>query len=399
MKPATTPKQQTDPFPGWPIFAQDEIDAATAILKSGKVNYWTGQEGRQFEQKFAEYCGTNHAVAVANGTLALELALRALGIGTGDEVVVPPRTFIATASAVVMVGAIPVFADVDPDSQNITADTIRAVLSPKTRAVIPVHLAGWPCDMDPINDLARENNLKVIEDCAQAHGATYKGRPVGSLGDVGAFSFCQDKIMTTGGEGGMLVTNNSAVWKTAWAFKDHGKNYDTVYNQRHPPGFRWLHDSFGTNWRMTEMQSAIGRVQLKKLDQWVTARRKNAHMLTKTLSACPAIRITEPPENIGHAYYKYYAFVRPERLRDGWDRDRIMNAITETGTPCFSGICPEIYLEEAFQRSGIAPASRLPEAKKLGETSLMFVVHPTLEARHMQTACDALVTVLAGASQ
>ena len=251
-------------FSPWPYFSQDEIDAVTRVLNSGRVNYWTGDEGRQFEAEFAAFVGCKHAVAVANGTVALELALEALGIGPGDEVVVTSRTFIASASCAVMRGATPVMADVDWDSQNITAETIRAVLSPRTRAIIAVHLAGWPCDMDPILEIAREHGLKVIEDCAQALGAVYKGRPVGSMGDVNAFSFCQDKILTTGGEGGMLTTNHTDLWSRAWAFKDHGKSYEAVYRRQHPPGYRWLHESFGTNWRLTEMQSAMGRVLLQE---------------------------------------------------------------------------------------------------------------------------------------
>lgn len=262
----------------WPYYSADEINAVNAVLCSGKVNYWTGEECRQFEKEFASFCNCSYAIALANGTVALELALRALDIGSGDEVVVPSRTFVATASSVVNCGARPVFADVDRHSQNITADTIQKVLSSNTKAIIPVHLAGWPCDMDTILELAAKYKLKVIEDCAQAHGATYKGRPVGSLGDVAAFSFCQDKIISTGGEGGMLVTNNQDIWNKAWSFKDHGKSYDAIYNQTHPPGFRWLHRSFGSNLRMTEMQAAIGRMQLRKLPQWHKQRNLNAEV-------------------------------------------------------------------------------------------------------------------------
>src|SRR5208282_1519874 len=267
-------------FPSWPYFEADEIEAAASVLRSGKVNYWTGDLGRRFEDEFAAYVGCRHAVALSNGTVALELALHALGVGAEDEVITTSRTFIASASCAVMRGARPVLADVDRDSQNITAETIRAALSPRTKAIIAVHLAGWPCDMDPILRLAGERGLKVIEDCAQALGATYKGRPVGSMGDAAAFSFCQDKIMTTGGEGGMMTTHNEEVWKRAWSFKDHGKSYDAVHRRAHPPGFRWLHESFGTNWRMTEMQSAIGRVALRKVAAWVEIRRRNAAILT-----------------------------------------------------------------------------------------------------------------------
>lgn len=382
------------PFSPWPCFNTEEVEAAAAVLRSGKVNYWTGEEGRQFEQEFAEMVECRHAIALTNGTVALELALYALGIGPGDEVVTSSRTFIASASAVVMRGAKPVIADVDRESQNLTAETVSQVLTPRTRAIIVVHLAGWPCDMDPLMQLAREHGLKVIEDCAQAQGATYKGRPVGSIGDIAAFSFCQDKIMSTGGEGGMLTTDDTAVWERAWAFKDHGKSYQAVFQREHPPGFRWLHESFGTNWRLTEMQSAIGRVLLRKLPGWLEQRRRNAAILTDGLGRIPALRIPIPPEEVGHAYYKFYGFLNPERLRDGWTRDRIFETIAARGVPCFSGSCSEIYLEKAFQSAGLGPASRHRVARELGETSLMFLVHPTLGQADMEEACRVAAEVL-----
>jgi len=387
------------PFAPWPHFETDEVSVVSTILESGKVNYWTGDQGRLFEKEFAAFIDCKHAIAVANGTVALELALRALGIGPGDEVIVPCRTFIASASCVVMLGATPVMADVDPESQNITADTIRAVMTERTRAVITVHLAGWPCDMDPIMELAQASGIKVIEDCAQAHGATYKGRQVGSIGHSAAFSFCQDKIMTTGGEGGMLTTNDDAVWEKAWAFKDHGKSYDAVYNKVHPAGFRWLHESFGTNGRLTELQAGIGRQQLKKLLWWRNARRSNAAILTEQFSAIDALRVTVPGPDFGHAYYKYYVFVRPEKLANGWNRDRIMHAISAEGIPCFSGSCSEIYLEKAFADNGLQPAKRLENARKLGETSLMFLVHPTLTRKEMEDTCLAVEKVMLAASR
>ena len=382
----------------WPFFAEDEIQAASAVLRSGKVNYWTGYEGRQLEMEFADFTGCKYAIVLANGSVALELALYALGISPGDDVITTSRTFIASASCAVTRGARPVIADVDLVSQNITAQTIKALITPKTKAIIAVHLAGWPCDMDPIMDFAREHGLKVIEDCAQAHGATYKGKPVGSLGDMAAFSFCQDKIMTTGGEGGMLTLNDQNLWEKAWAYKDHGKSYDAIYNRQHPAGFRWLHESFGTNWRLTEMQSAIGRIQLRKLPEWVKIRRRNAAILTEAFSSIPALRITIPPDHVGHAYYKYYVFVRPERLKTGWNRDRIMAAVCAEGIPCFSGSCSEIYLEKAFDREGFRPKNRLPVAKELGETSLMFLVHPTLDEQNMKDTCRAVKKVMTTAS-
>jgi dTDP-4-amino-4,6-dideoxygalactose transaminase len=393
QKIAPLPAQESLPFSPWPYFADNEIEAVASVLRSGKVNYWTGQEGHQFEREFADHVGSKFGICVANGTLALELALHALGIGAGDEVITTSRTFIASASCVVMRGGRPVCVDVDRDSQNITAETIRPAITEKTRAIIAVHLAGWPCDMNPILELAEEYGLKVIEDCAQAHGATYKGRPVGSLGHMAAFSFCQDKILTTGGEGGMVTTNDEQLWSRAWSYKDHGKSYDAVFRREHPAGFRWLHDSFGTNWRLTEMQSALGRVLLRKLPESVTVRRKHAVKLTDCFRSMPALRVTKPADEIGHSYYKYYVFVHPERLRTGWSRDRIMSEIAAAGVPCFSGSCSEIYLERAFDDE-MRPSQFLPVARELGQTSLMFLVHPTLLDAHIEMTCDAVERVM-----
>lgn len=382
----------------WPQFEQDEIQAVTAVLQSGRVNYWTGQEARQFEQEYADYLGVKHAIALHNGTLALELALYAFDIGEGDEVITTTRTFIASASAAVMRGAVPIIADVDADSQNITADTIRPLITSKTRAIIVVHLAGWPADMDPIMELAAEHNLVVIEDCAQAHGAFYKGKPVGSIGHAGAFSFCQDKILTTGGEGGLLALNDTELWKKAWAYKDHGKSYDAVYLKDHPPGFRWLHESFGTNWRMLEIQAVIGRLQLQKLPEWIKKRRANADVLNERFSKWDAFRLTLPSEDVFHAYYKYYLFVQTDRLAEGWNRDRIMQEVSQRGVPCLSGSCSEIYLEKAFVDRGYGPKERLPVARELGETSLMFLVHPTLSEKDMHAFADVVDDVMQLAS-
>jgi dTDP-4-amino-4,6-dideoxygalactose transaminase len=384
----------------WPVCDADQRAAADRVLRSGKLNYWTGDEGRLFEREFAARTKTAYAVAVANGTVALELALWALGIGPGDEVVVPSRTFVATASAVVRCGATPVFADVDRDSQNITADTIAEQLTVRTKAVIVVHLAGWPCEMDSIVELARRHRLYVIEDCAQATGACYKGRPVGSLGDVGAFSFCQDKILTTAGEGGMLVTNRREVWQRAWSLKDHGKSYEAVYHQVRACGFRWLHERIGTNWRLTEVQSAIGRVALRKLDLWVETRRRNAACLARGLSTIAGLRTPQPPPHVYHACYKFYTFVDSARLDEGWTRDRILAELNEAGVPCFSGSCSEIYLEQAFPLA-VRPTQRLRVARELGETSLMFPVDPTLDAGDMSriVECTSRVTARAQSSR
>mgnify|MGYP000655985589 CR=1 FL=1 len=365
-------------FAPWPSFTEEEITAVSAVLRSNKVNYWTGQHGQAFEQAFAKFTDCRHAVAVANGTLALDLALKTLNISPGDEIIVTSRTFIASVSCIINAGAIPVFADIDYDSQNISAETISKVLTDKTRAIICVHLAGWPCEMDEIMALATEHKLYVIEDCAQAHGAKYKGRSVGSFGHIGAWSFCQDKIMTTGGEGGMVTTNDEVVWKTMWAYKDHGKSWDAIYKTEHPPGYRWLHESFGTNWRMSEIQAVIGRLQLKRMANWTSQRQKNGTAIDDIASKFKVTRVVRVPDHLEHAEYKHYIFVRPEYLVVGWSRDRIIEEINSRGVPCFQGTCSEVYLEKAFDGSGFKPKTRLPIAKELGETSLMFLVHPTL---------------------
>ncbi|MGN9713960.1 DegT/DnrJ/EryC1/StrS family aminotransferase [Acinetobacter variabilis] len=381
-------------FEPWPSFTQEEADAVSQVLLSNKVNYWTGQECREFEKEFAQFAGTQYAVALANGTVALDVALKALGIGAGDDVIVTSRTFLASASSIVTAGANPIFADVEIDSQNISRRTIEAVLTPNTKAIICVHLAGWMCDMDPIMQLAEEKGLYVIEDCAQAHGAKYKGKSAGSIGHIGAWSFCQDKIMTTGGEGGMVTTNDENLWKKMWSYKDHGKNFDSIYNKQHPPGFRWLHDSFGTNWRMMEMQAVIGRIQLKKMSEWTAQRNANMEKIYAAFADSPYFTVHRPSDDYVHAAYKCYVQVNTDALPEGWSRDRIMTEINAEGVPCFSGSCSEVYLEHAFDDTPWRPKERLKNAQKLGETSLMFLVHPTLTENNIQTTKDVIQQVI-----
>lgn len=398
-------------FAPWPRFTQEEADAVSAVLLSNRVNYWTGEECRAFEREFAAWSESDHAIAVANGTVALDLALQGLGIGSAnggsadDEVIVTPRTFIASISCVANADAKPVFADVDRASGNISAETIATVLTPRTKAIIAVHLAGWPCDMDPIMDLAAARGIKVIEDCAQAHGTRYKGRSIGSIGHVSAWSFCQDKIMTTGGEGGMVTCNDRDLWSRMWSFKDHGKSWDAVYERAHPSGFRWLHESIGTNWRMLEMQAAIGRIQLGRMSEWTRARTANATILQDALTPFAGrygiIRLGGPlgqdaswPEGSVHAFYKYYAYARPENLAPGWSRDQIVTEIGKRGIPCFQGSCSEVYLEKAFDGTGWRPEAPLPVARELGETSIMFLVHPTLSVDDMTRVSQAIGDVL-----
>lgn len=383
----------------WPSFTQEEADAVSKVILSNKVNYWTGQECREFEREFAEFTQTRYAVALSNGTVALDVALKALEIGNGDDVIVTSRTFLASASSIVTAGANPIFADVELDSQNISRNTIEAVLTPNTKAIICVHLAGLMCDMDPIMDLAQEKGLYVIEDCAQAHGAMYKGRSAGSIGHIGAWSFCQDKIMTTGGEGGMVTTNDEELWSKMWSYKDHGKDFDSVYNKQHPPGFRWVHDSFGTNWRMMEIQAVIGRIQLKRMPEWKQKRNKNMDRILSTFEGTPYFTVFKPSSDYVHAAYKCYVQVNVDKLPANWSRDRIMQVINEQGIPCYSGSCSEIYLEKAFDNTPWRPKVRLPNAKKLGENSLMFLVHPTLSDESLEKTCSAIKYVIAKLSE
>lgn len=386
------------PFSPWPSYSAEEIEAVSQVLASNRVNYWTGEKCREFERRFADWTGTKHAIALANGTLALDVALKALGLGAGDEVITTPRTFVASGYTIVTAGAVPVFADVDVDTQNISAKTIEAVLTPRTKAIICVHLAGMPCDMDPIMALADRHGLVVIEDCAQAHGARYKERPVGSIGHVGAWSFCQDKIMTTGGEGGMVTTNDPDLWRAMWSYKDHGKTWEAVYERQHPPGPRLVHDNFGTNWRMMEMQAALGLIQLDRMADWTRRRTEIATALT-AMGQHALLRVPDVPDAAMHGWYRFYAFVRPEHLADGWTRDRIIDEINARGVPCLHGSASEIYLERAFEKAGWQPETRLPIARRLGETSLCFLTHPTLTDDEVRKTVQVTDEVIAMATR
>jgi dTDP-4-amino-4,6-dideoxygalactose transaminase len=384
----------------WPCFSSEEAEAVSAVILSNRVNYWTGDIGRSFEAEFAAWIGTQHAVALGNGTLALDLALKGLGVGPGDEVIVTPRSFIASISCVLTAGATPVFADVDPDSGNLSMQTIAPKITAKTKAVIPVHIAGWPCEMFEIMEMAKDAGIAVIEDCAQAHGAQIDGQMVGSFGDVGAWSFCQDKIMTTGGEGGMVTTNKSDIWSKMWSYKDHGKSWDAIYNRTHQPGFRWIHDTIGTNWRMLEVQAAIGRIQLKRMAEWTDRRTAIANKICDALLPFQdVVRIPLPRHGAVHAFYRLYAYVKPEGLRSGWDRNRIVAEATLRGAPVFQGTCPEVYLEKAFDKSSLRPSQRLASARQLGETSIMFLTHPTISNREIDKVCDVLQSIMVEAKR
>lgn len=401
----------------WPFYSDVEIDAVTKVLRSGKVNYWTGEECRKFEEEFSAICKTKFAISLMNGTVALELALRATGVKANDEVLVTPRSFFASVSAIVAIGAVPVFADIEIGSGNISIRTIKSLISSKTRAIICVHLAGIPVDIDPIFDFVKNKDIYIIEDCAQAHGAIYKGRPVGSLGHIAAWSFCQDKIISTGGEGGMITTNDKDLWEKAWSYKDHGKSWNSTFNNKHGVGFRWLHDNFGSNFRMTEMQAAIGRIQLTFLKSWIDQRNINANLIMddlKYFEKKKIIRFSRPlcfdckfssnpcqdtAQYCKHAYYKFYIFVENNALRSGWNRDRILTELDNNNIYCLSGSCPEMYLEKAFEKTNYKPKSRLANAKLLGEQSLMFQVDPSKTKTELRKMTSTLKVILQKAAK
>ncbi len=382
----------------WPYFGNDEITASSRVLLSGNVNYWTGTETKSFENEFSRYTSSPFSLAVANGSLALSSCYLAAGLRPGDEVITTPRTFIATASSLVLLGVIPIFADVDRDSGCITAKSIEPLITSKTKAISVVHLAGWPADMDSICDLAYSKGLTVIEDCAQAHGAAIFSdnhwRSVGSFGHLSAWSFCQDKILSTGGEGGMVTTSDQSYWQVMWSLKEHGKSYEAVMAPSSDQGFRWLHHNFGSNFRMTEMQSAIGRVQLEKLNQWNHKRAANVKIVIDALSDCSLVRLPVPSHKYRHAWYKFHVYINRDALCSEWSRDRILNEISSIGYPGLSGSCSEIYLEKCFMDSGLCPSQRLPVARELGESSIMFLVHPTITIDQMDRYASLVRNIL-----
>ena len=396
VEPAPIPRRRMAtalaqlPEEHWPFYDEDELAAVAEVLRSGKVNQWTGEKVFEFERAYTRYLRNGRVIALANGSVALELALKAFGVGPGDEVIVTPRTFVASAFCARLVGAVPVFAEIDRDSGNITPETIEAVLTPRTKAIIPVHIGGWPADMPGIMALARRHGVKVIEDCAQAHGAEIDGLPVGSFGDAATFSFCQDKIITTGGEGGLVTFRDEDAYEWAWSFKDHGKDRRRALEQPSKPGFRWLHDSVGTNWRMLEISAAIGLIQLDKLAQWRLRRVRNAELWAEALEGVQGLRVPRPARNLAGAYYKFYAYVDADPADNEALRDRILEEARSAGLRAFSGSCSEVYREAAFADLGVTP---LPVAKELGETSLMFEVHPTLDARRLADRAAAIADI------
>ena len=390
-------------FEKWPYYDTEQINAVCNTLISGNVNYWTGTQTKQFEENFAKWCGTKYSIALANGTAALDASYKSLRLENDDEVITTPRTFIATSSSAIINGLKPIFADVDADSGNISPTSISERITKRTKAIAVVHIGGWPAEIKKILDIAKTYNLKVIEDCSQAHGAAIKinekFKSVGSFGDVSTWSFCQDKIMTTGGEGGMITTNSSDIWEFIWSFKDHGKSYKEVHNNKNKEGFKWLHENIGSNLRLTEMQSALGNIQLERIHEWNKIRSKNASIISNKIKDLDIIRVPTIPENVRHAWYKYYCYLKPKNIKSDWSRTRIIKEINKIGFPAFEGGCGEIYLEKIFKKFALTPDIRLPVAKRLSETSLMFVVHPTISLENMEIYADSIRKVLIMASK
>ena len=384
----------------WPVIDEQGKEAVLCVLESGKINYWTGEETKKFEEEFAAYCDVPYALAVSNGTLALELALRACGIGEGDEVIVPSRTFIATAGSVAAVGATPVVCDIDPNTNNMSALDVAKVLTPRTKAIIAVHLGGYPAPMDELHDLAKQVDAYMLEDCAQAHGATYRGRKVGSLGDAGCFSFCQDKIMPLG-EGGMITFHNKKMYERAWSYRDHGRSLEKMQAAAEQPSssFKWLTDSFGSNARMGEMEGALGRVMLRALPQYHAQRTVHAYQLVNVMNELSGVEPlilsnAERAEGSAHAFYRLYARIDTSALVEGWSRDRILAELNTLGVPVQYGSCALIGREKAFEGFAASQLSEWPQAQKVHENSLAFLVHPTLTEADIEGIGAALAQVM-----
>jgi dTDP-4-amino-4,6-dideoxygalactose transaminase len=376
----------------YPYYPPKLIKKVSQTLKSGKVNYWTGNEGILFEKEFSNYVGNNYSIAVSNGSVALELALKALNLKKNDKIIVTPRSFIISASCVQNLNLKPVFADIDVNG-NLSIEGIKKSYSKKVKAIILVHLNGLPCDLDPIIKFAKKFKLKIVEDCSQAHGALYKNKPIGSLGDVAIWSFCQDKIISTGGEGGMISTNNKKIWEKCWSMKDHGKNYYSVFYKKHKIGFKWLHDSYGSNYRMTEIQAVLGRYQLKNLNSQIKTRNTIARKVINSLklfwtkhkliqeinfkcSGCKLINLKNNCSNCRHSFYRLNFFININRKK----KLELLTHLKNKNVNCNEGPCPEIYNEKVFKKMKIIPSKKLINAILLGNKSIVYQINPFISS-------------------
>jgi dTDP-4-amino-4,6-dideoxygalactose transaminase len=409
------PKAVTNTLVGWPRFDPKAIDAVVEVLRSGKVNYWTGPQGMKFEEEFAAWQGSKYAISTSSGTAALHVCLAALGIGPGDEVIVPSYTFIATSFAVLQAGAIPRFADVNLEDHCISVESAAKLINRRTKAIIPVHLYGNVCDMDPILELARKHNLYVIEDNAEAFGGEYKGKKTGTLGHMAACSFCQNKTFTTGGEGGMVTTDDEDLAWEARSFRDHGYDVKERLNllaleQKLP----YIHNRLGWNYRMTEMQSAIGRVELARMDSWnMPRRRRNAHILMDILGELPQIKYMpiDTPER-RNGFYVLAFSLDIENM--GCTIQQFVDAAVAEGAPVWKVFWPQCHTEKAYRehrgfgRTGFPFTSKeyadpesvdyskveVPNARWHESHTFTCFAYPTFEEEDMKQIGAALVKVI-----
>ena len=386
----------------YPNYNKKTLKKVQQVLRSGRVNYWTGNECKEFEKEFSKYVGNKYSITLSNGSVALELALKALRLEKGDEIIVSPRSFIISASCVLSLGLKPIFADVDYNG-NLSIEGIKDAYSKKVKAIIVVHLNGLSCDMDPILKFVKKNRILLIEDCSQAHGASYKGNKVGSFGDVSTWSFCQDKIISTGGEGGMISTNDKRLWLRLWSLKDHGKNYKSVFFKNHKIGFKWLHDDFGSNYRMTEIQATIGREQLKSLDKQIQKRNLIAKLYINELEDYYLkYKIFKIPDfkyqnyqlkenNLSvHAFYLLNLFINKNKI----NQYKLLEQVYKKNIICGVGACPEIYREKIFKKLKLYPKKRLINAKLLGETSIMFPINPNTSIKKVKLEINSIKKIL-----
>jgi len=386
----------------YPSYNQNTLKKVQQVLKSGRVNYWTGNECKEFEKEFSKYIGNKYATTLSNGSVALELALKALRLKEGDEIIVSPRSFIISASCVFNLGLKPIFADVD-NNGNLSIQGIKNAYNKKVKAIIVVHLNGLVCDMDPILKFVKKNKIFLIEDCSQAHGAIYKGNKAGSFGDISTWSFCQDKIISTGGEGGMISTNNKRLWLKLWSLKDHGKNYRSVYFKNHKTGFKWLHDDLGSNYRMTEIQAVIGREQLKSLDKQIKKRNMIAKLYINELEDYytkykifkkPNFRyqtyLSKENNHNVHAFYRLNLFINKNKI----SQNKLIQQFNKYKINCGVGACPEIYREKIFKKLKLYPKKRLINSKLLGETSIMFPINPNASIKKVKLEINSIKKIL-----
>ncbi len=358
----------------WPSFTSKEINQVSLILKSGKVNYWTGKYCKIFEKNFSRYHKLKYSVTVNSGTSALECAIKSLNLKKGSEIITTPRSYYTSASSIINCGMKPKFSDISIDSQNLDPIKLEKSINKKTKAIICVHLSGYPCDMNRIIKIAKDNNIYVIEDCSQAHGASILNKKVGSFGDISAWSFCQDKIISTGGEGGMVATNKLKLYKNVLSIKDNGRNYEKIKKISYSGSFNYIHDFIGSNYRMTEIQAIIGISQLKRLDQMILRRNSNAKIFNNYFHDLDSIfLLLHNPKNT-NAYYRYYLFVKKSK-----NQKILINKIRSKGIECIAGSCPEIYLEKYFKDN--FKFKEMLGAKYLATRSVCLKVDQTLDIK------------------